>query len=44
MRPLDWVREGVHLDPAEERLLVSSVLDERDTELFLDDRGVAADI
>ena len=44
MRPLDRVRESVHLDPAEEGLLISCVLNKRDTELFLDGGSVAADI
>ena len=44
VRPQDWIRKGVHLDPAEQGLLVSCVLQESDSELFLDDRGVAADI
>ena len=44
MRPLDRVRESVHFDPAEEGLLISCVLNECDTELFLDGGGVAADI
>ena len=44
VRPLDWIRESIHFDPTEEGLLVSSVIYERDSELFLDDRGVAADI
>ena len=44
MRPLDRVRESVHLDPAEEGLLITSVLNKRDTELFLNGGSVAADI
>ena len=44
VRSLHWVRESVHLDPALQSLFTPRVLHESDSELFLNNRRVAANI
>ena len=44
VRSQHWVRESVHLDPALQSLFTPRVLHESDSELFLNNRRVAANI
>ena len=44
VRSLHWVGERVHLDPALQSLFVPRVRQESDSELFLNNRRVAANI